>query len=167
MHTKMYSNGPNRCFLCKQDFELLDHLFVNFPFSRSVWSEVLLMVKCTLGKVVLEHKDLPCYVLQGLWPSRNKMSFQDSSLSIGWVAHSIRLSYRVIEGPSSIFLRPLLQPMINTSFTGGFFDGAYQGTPCNCGDGVIPHVLYIAFLFSTMLLLEQTIDLIFFLCGCF
>lgn len=75
-------DGPNRCVLCKQDCESVDHLFVNCSFSRSVWREVLLLVNSTIvwnqgtlldsfqfwisDKAALEHRALPRFALWGL-----------------------------------------------------------------------------------------------------
>lgn len=43
---------------------------------------------------VKAHKTLPCYVLWGLWLTRNKMTFPGKILATGLVSHKIRLSYR-------------------------------------------------------------------------
>ena len=54
------------------------------------------------------HKALPCYILWGLWLSRNKMFFQGNEITFDMVSHHTRLSY------------------------GGYFDGTCQGNPCMC-----------------------------------
>lgn len=91
-------------------------------------------------KLSSEHKALPCFAIWALWLSRNKMLFQDFSLSIEQVAHSIRLSYREIWKAPQKILWPLKHPESNSSFAWGFFDRACQGTPGKCGAGMILHV---------------------------
>lgn len=37
-------HGPSWCVLCKQELQGVDHLFLTFPFTISIWTEVITLL---------------------------------------------------------------------------------------------------------------------------
>ena len=37
---KIGGTSPNICILCHMDIEIVDHVMVHFPFTKTVWLEV-------------------------------------------------------------------------------------------------------------------------------
>jgi hypothetical protein len=133
----MWDNGQKRnwiglgwCYLCKQASETVDHLFVLCPFSKVVWMEVLQsynlqaqwdkasVMECLeswlLDRSISSVKALPCYVLWGIWLTRNKSIFKGKEALVGRLSHQIRLSFG--EGkkpPKQIVPRILQDPRID------------------------------------------------------
>ena len=87
---------PNRCILCKNQMELVNHMFIYCPFSREVWdnttkdfgvswckldnlldffSHWISMLKCSnlldFGTWTLTH------FFRGIWKERNNRIFRD------------------------------------------------------------------------------------------
>jgi hypothetical protein len=92
---------------------------------------------------VASHKALPCFVLWGIWLARNKALFQ--GIETGQVAHQIKSAYGErwkISTPKAT--RILIEPVIDYSVTQGYFDGACQGIPGNCGS----HLHFVSVNFS-------------------
>jgi hypothetical protein len=56
--------GPHRCILCRMASENLDHLFVDFPFSQSVWTHAL------QGLKVIAPSQIAVNTLFGSWQDR-------------------------------------------------------------------------------------------------
>jgi hypothetical protein len=52
---KRNMQGLGRCIMCKNNHESVDHLFVNCPFTREVWKEIL---HITSGKKKWEKRSL-------------------------------------------------------------------------------------------------------------
>ena len=87
------------------------------------------------------HRALPCYTLWRLWLSRNKLTFHDKSLSIGQVAHSIRMSYReCCKAPIMKAAMIFQGPTIVISIAQYFFNGTNQGVSNKCRVGLVLHV---------------------------
>jgi hypothetical protein len=92
---------------------------------------------------VKTFKDLPCYVIWGIWLNRNQVVFEDKGGYPSLVAHKVRAAFREKkkEAPRKVVM-PLRAPSFNLSVAWGYFDGACQGVPGSCGAGI---VLYLTF----------------------
>jgi hypothetical protein len=87
------------------------------------------------------YKALPCYVLWGLWLTKNNMIFEGKEAQLGRVVHLIRLTFGEGKKPPKLIPQRILQdPVIDFNMPWGFFDGACQGMPGVCGAGAILHL---------------------------
>ena len=75
-------NGSNRCILCKEEGESVNHVFVLCPFSKAIWKVVLhivnerkkwdknILLDCIeswmIEKSPKNHSAIRCYVIWGL-----------------------------------------------------------------------------------------------------
>jgi hypothetical protein len=79
--------GFGICIIYKNNEGYVDHLFVNCPFTREVWREIIdtsgknrwekrSLINCfhlwIVRKVVKSHMALPCLVIGGVWVSKKK-----------------------------------------------------------------------------------------------
>jgi hypothetical protein len=87
--------GPGICYLCNQDSETIDHLFLHCPFTQSVWNKVRIMhgyktnwfgvnlAECI--KIWYEDKSAPstlaALICWNIWNERNKSIFEGISPS--------------------------------------------------------------------------------------
>ena len=102
---------PNRCILCKNNSENVDHMFINCPFINSIWSLLLsffnlswcfpswcfpsnileLFVQWKFGMVVKESKTLWIWALPhvcwGVWKEQNNCIFKDKESNAKVVFH--------------------------------------------------------------------------------
>jgi hypothetical protein len=132
----------------------MDHLFVSCSFSKVVWKEMIsnynlqnqwdkpTLLECLESwityRFVSSYKALPCYVIWGIWLSRNNLIFEDKEAHLGRLSHQIRVSFGEGRKPPKHFVpRNLQEPSIDFTRPWGFFDGACQGTPGICGAGAI------------------------------
>lgn len=85
--------GPGRCALCKNDLETANHLFMECPTAKKVWSEVLKQMNLTIeweGQSLSEAwqnwwnkipeqklRNLPATICWGIWIARNRHIFQE------------------------------------------------------------------------------------------
>jgi hypothetical protein len=88
--------GPRICHLCKGKRESGKHLFVNCPFTISVWNRVKLALKFTNGwygltvnecfenweKQNFDYPTLPTFICWFIWLDRNKTIFEAGTPSI-------------------------------------------------------------------------------------
>lgn len=108
--------GQNRCTLCNNEEESVNHLFVTCSFAVQVWIEVFQWLNCpaswNLGSLELSMKrwvtnpmlkyfqEIPCYVMWGIWLHRNQTSFKDNSRIPSLVAHKIRVAFEELKRSS-------------------------------------------------------------------
>jgi hypothetical protein len=101
--------GPNRCPLCEQDLESINHLFVTFPITKLVWQEVLSSLNCCgswneasydrcLWSWLHDYhlkafKEIPTLITWGLWLHRNQALFEGIKQSSTMVVHKIRMDF--------------------------------------------------------------------------
>ena len=88
---------PNRCILCKNQMELVNHMFIHYPYSREVWDNLTKnfgVSWCKLGNVLdffchwismfkgLDLLDLSTWTLPhfcwGVQKERNNRIFRES-----------------------------------------------------------------------------------------
>jgi hypothetical protein len=88
--------GPGICHLCKGKRESGKHLFVNCPFTISVWNRVKIALKFTNGwngltvnecfenwaKQNFDYPTLPTFICWFIWLDRNKTIFESGTPSI-------------------------------------------------------------------------------------
>lgn len=87
---------------------------------------------------VCTFKALPCYIIWGIWLSRNRVIFEVLEANLGRLTHQIRISFGEGKKPPKRSCPRIPQaPNIDQSISWGFFDGACQGSPGECGAGAI------------------------------
>ena len=116
---------------------------------------------------VNSYKELPCYVIWGLWLTRNKYIFEGSEAHLGRLTHKIKLTFgKEKNAQKQKFQRNIQTPDIDFSRPWGFFDGSCQGHPQACGAGAL---LYLSKSHFSLLNMEQErvqiAELNFMLCG--
>jgi len=88
--------GPGIFHLCKSNWETVKHLFVNCPFTISVWERIKLALTLSIGwngSLVFECFEnwnvrnilcptLPAYICWFIWLERNKTIFESGTPSI-------------------------------------------------------------------------------------
>jgi hypothetical protein len=91
-------SGPNKCTLCKVEEESVSHLFVSCSFASQVWREVMMNLNCPgqwifyslelclwnwlRNPFLKQFKELPCYVIWGIWLHRNQVLFYGHYLKL-------------------------------------------------------------------------------------
>jgi hypothetical protein len=145
--------GPGICHLCKGKREsgkhLFVHLFVNFPFTISVWNKVKLSLKYTNGwygqtmnecfenwaKQNFDYPTLPAFICWFIWLERNKTIFEVGTPSIQ------KIVFQAIEAVS--IYRKKVKEIHSRTITFdcpedrimGWFDGAAQQNGEQSGAG--------------------------------
>jgi hypothetical protein len=141
--------GPGIYFLCKNNSEDIDHLFIHCPFARAVWARetTFLRVKnrwegenfnsvfdyWVLDKTV--PTTLAVLICWYIWFERNQVIFEDKKPSIGAVACRIIGAHNPRAHQHKLFSRykrPLVQ---SKDITFAFFDGASIRGGTICGEG--------------------------------
>ena len=97
----------SRCYMCKRDLELVDHLLLHYPFTRALWELVfsclgvfwvfiiLLAIVFWLGKVTLVGNRktrtwaLPHVTFWSIWREHNQRVFERFELSLEWLKDNV------------------------------------------------------------------------------
>ena len=131
------------CYLCKQESEIVLHIFVNCLFCRKVWSLAMdfLGIKCKWGFVDLEvtftywfnesetYRLLPIFISWSIWTMRNNVIFQNLSPNV--LTHEIKWISLFKEYMNMHFIKKtkrLYYPGITTFYAKGFFMVLLQTT---------------------------------------
>ena len=98
-------HGPSRCIMCKGVEELVSHLFILCPFSRTIWSQLLYELNCHLkweGSSVEDVvavwfsisdkklKTIPVRIFWGIWIHHNKTIFEGIQVNSQVVIYKIK-----------------------------------------------------------------------------
>ena len=141
--------GPGICMLCKINNEYCDHLFVKFPFTKTVWAKAtsflcvknwwegvnfnLVFTSWVLDKTV--PTTLAVLVCWYIWIERNQTIFNGKKPSIGAITCRIIGAYNPRTHQQKLFSK-YKRPLIHLEdFIVAFFDGASirGGTICGAG----------------------------------
>jgi hypothetical protein len=150
--------GPSRCSLCRLNGELAVHLFLQCPYAKQVWNQVVLLLRIPLiplegsmeewldlwrrEVVVREVELLPSFFVYFIWWSRNLCIFQGKYIPAKVVTGLIlKLVVESKEEPDKAKNRIAIMPELIEGMPWGVFDGVSQVHPPHCGVGV---VLYIS-----------------------
>jgi hypothetical protein len=93
--------GPGLCHLCKSNWETANHLFVNCPFTISVWDRIKAAQSLSSGwngatvaecfknwnDQNLSYPSLPAFICWYIWIERNYSIFESGNPSIQKVVH--------------------------------------------------------------------------------
>lgn len=143
--------GPNRCSLCKNSAETIDHLFIYCTFGKKVWdfcctkiASPFILEEVSIGEALLrwtrrslDTVQIPIFISWALWFTRNSSIFQDMELDVsscGFLALKLLHQYPV--DTTSTVVRSIGQFSFIVNQPILFFDGAAQNGYCAAG-GVI------------------------------
>jgi hypothetical protein len=95
--------GPGMCYLCRQQRETNNHIFVNCVLLHCVWSEIKKVVKAQSwmdSNSLVEcfhnwnsqnshYQALPAFTCWNIWMDRNKALFEDIDPSVQRVVYTV------------------------------------------------------------------------------
>lgn len=113
----------------------------NFYNIQNQWTKLSLLdcfedwiIDGAVGSV----KALPCYVIWGIWLTRNRTTFEDKEPDVERLGHWLRLSFGERRKPiKQACPRYLQAPYIDQTLPRGYFDGPCQGVPGECDLGAL------------------------------
>jgi hypothetical protein len=151
---KKQFHGSSWCSLCRLQEEMVDHLFMCYPFSISVWLEASTLnpdvgswqgatfeaaLKDWIKMTTPKHlKALPILAAWGIWIARNNTIFWDvpqSSLRVATISLSILDHLNLGQSTGHGTSRAPQEEQIDKERPWDFFDGAASGDQLHCGGG--------------------------------
>jgi hypothetical protein len=95
--------GPGMCYLCRQQRETINHIFVSCVFTITVWEEFKKVLKFNHGwngNSLVEcfqnwasqnsnYQALPAFICWNIWMDRNKSLFEDMNPSVQCVVYIV------------------------------------------------------------------------------
>lgn len=133
--------SPNIYCLCMGNVELVDHLFIQCPFSKGIWKDICVELKIKASwdsfsfienfsswiKISHVHKVLPCFVFHGIWKLMNKIIFDSGRINAPAVVHKFIGAYlEWCHGPRRTKYRNISTPIFTDDVPLAFFDDASQ-----------------------------------------
>lgn len=145
-----YKQGPGRCALCKNDLETANHLFMECPTAKKVWSEVLKQMNLTIkweGQSLSEAwqnwwnkiseqklRNLPPIICWGIWIARNRNIFQEKETEAVQIMIRCLSIYSIIpDAEDEREPRKVAEEQIKEGVPWAYFDGTSQENKAGAG----------------------------------
>jgi len=133
--------------LCRTDVESVQHLFVLFPFTQSIWTEICnyfiinqewhrdSVEECLKHWMAIQrdHYSLASFACWGIWRCRNYSIFEEIQPSINQTCNKIIQQFKDYMRRKRILGTRILSAPNITTFPIGFFDGTSQANAGGCG----------------------------------
>jgi ribonuclease HI len=144
--------GPNRCSLCKENEETIEHLLMSCGYTIQAWKKVEALIglkdvwrgptieeslqQWSGNLAVKRYKALPLIITCRGWLARNSSLFDDQAIPAVQCATqgmSILISYKQVKNDKS--QRQVIEEKIDRTGAWEYFHGAAQGDPKVCEAG--------------------------------